>query len=124
MARVTGVGGVFFRARDPKGLAAWYREHLGLPIGEGEDHAVLLWADDPRGSGGATVWSAFPNDTEYFAAERQFMINLRVDDLDGLLTNLRDAGMNVDEKVDEIEYGRFGWFVDPEGNRVELWEPR
>jgi predicted enzyme related to lactoylglutathione lyase len=123
MASVTGIGGVFFRAKDPIGLAAWYRENLGLPIGEGENYARLQWPDDPQVDGGNTIWSAFALDSDYFPAEQQAMFNLRVDDLDGVLAKLRAAGVKVDDRVDEYEYGRFGWFVDPEGNRVELWQP-
>ena len=105
MAKVTGLGGIFFKARDPKGLSAWYAQHLGLRLEE---------------FGGAL----FPEDTAYFApSTRPFMVNFRVDDLPALLTQLRGAGIQVDARVEESEYGRFGWIMDPEGNRVELWEP-
>jgi len=124
MAKVTGIGGVFFKCRDPKGLAAWYRDHLGI---EPADHgsAVFRWRehDDPDREG-FTVWGPFGSDTTYFdPSDKPFMINLRVDDLDGMLAKLREAGVDVDEKVEEHDYGRFGWFLDPEGVRVELWEP-
>ncbi|HET9200219.1 MAG TPA: VOC family protein [Dehalococcoidia bacterium] len=124
MARATGIGGVFFKAKDPVGLAAWYREHLGLAVGEGENYARLTWSDDPQPDGGNTIWSAFPEDTDYFGGDQSFMFNLRVDDLDRVLAKLREAGVKVDDKVDDFDFGRFGWFTDPEGNRVELWEPR
>ncbi|MGH8927684.1 MAG: VOC family protein [Acidimicrobiia bacterium] len=118
MARVTGIGGVFLRASDPASLLGWYIEMLGLPIGS-ESYTVI------RSVGGETlVWAGFPQDTDYFGARSQTaMINYRVDDLDGLLAHLREAGVPVDDHIEEHEYGRFGWAVDPEGNRFELWEP-
>jgi predicted enzyme related to lactoylglutathione lyase len=116
MGRATGIGGVFFRARDPAALQAWYTEQLGLPL---EDGTVVL-----RPAGGAVVWSPFREDTDYFGPSGQgSMVNYRVDDLDAVLERLRAAGTEVDERVVEEEYGRFGWAVDPEGNRFELWEP-
>lgn len=120
MERVAGVGGVFFRARDPKALAAWYRDHLGVPVDEGQTYGMF----QSRGPGEGTVWSAFPQDTEYFGpGSGQWMVNYRVDDLDAMLTQLRDAGAEVEDRIEEYEYGRFGWARDPEGNRFELWEP-
>jgi predicted enzyme related to lactoylglutathione lyase len=114
---VTGIGGVFFRARDPKALAAWYEEHLGVPVQEGEAYAVF------RQSGDA-VWSPFAEDTGYWPAEKQGMFNFTVSDLDAMRAQLREAGVEIDERVELLEgIGRFGWAVDPEGNRVELWEP-
>jgi predicted enzyme related to lactoylglutathione lyase len=116
MARATGIGGVFFRARDPAALRAWYHEHLELPL---EDETVVL-----RPAGGMLVWSPFDQDTDYFGpGNQQSMVNYRVDDLDAVLERLRAAGAEVDERVVDEEYGRFGWAVDPEGNRFELWEP-
>ena len=121
MERVTGVGGVFFKARDPKALAAWYREHLGVPVEEGQTYGMFASA----GAGEHTVWSAFPVDTEYFGpGPSPLMVNYRVSDLDAMLAQLRAAGADVDERVEEYDYGRFGWATDPEGNRFELWEPR
>lgn len=124
MGKVTGIGGVFFKCRDPKGLIEWYRTHLGL---EPEDHgsAMFHWRehDDPEREG-FTVWGPFSEDTAYFdPSKRPFMVNFRVDDLDAILASLREAGVEVDDKVEEYEYGRFGWFMDPEGTRIELWEP-
>jgi predicted enzyme related to lactoylglutathione lyase len=120
MERVLGIGGVFFKARDPKSLAAWYREHLGVPVDEGQTYAALTSV----GSGEMTVWSTFPQDTQYFGAGTQSqMINYRVQNLDAMLAQLRAAGVSVDERVEEHEYGRFGWATDPEGNRFELWQP-
>ncbi len=121
MKRVTGLGGIFFKARDPAALNAWYREHLGLDVSEWGG-TVFKWADDsPTGT---TLWTPFKADTGYFApSEAPFMVNFRVADLHGLLAALRAEGCEVLEKVDESEYGKFGWVMDPEGNKVELWEP-
>lgn len=120
MERITGIGGVFFKAQDPVALAAWYREHLGVTLDEGACCGMLASAT----GGEVTVWSAFPADTEYFGAgPSPFMVNYRVRNLDAMLAQLRAAGVNVDERVDDYEYGRFGWATDPEGNRFELWEP-
>lgn len=121
MERVTGIGGIFLKAKDPQALAAWYREHLGIPLESGETYATLASA----GAGEMTVWSTFPADTEYFApSAAPFMVNYRVGNLDAMLEQLRAAGAQVDERVEDYEYGRFGWAMDPEGNRFELWEPR
>lgn len=121
MKRVTGLGGIFFKARDPAALNAWYREHLGLDVSEWGG-TVFKWADDsPTGT---TLWTPFKADTGYFApSDAPFMVNFRVADLHGLLAALRAEGCEVLEKVDESEYGKFGWVMDPEGNKVELWEP-
>lgn len=121
MERVRGVGGVFFKARDPGALAEWYRVHLGIPVPEGQTYAAF----ESGGRGEQTVWSTFPTDTDYFGRrDSALMINYRVDDLDAMLAQLRDAGAEVEDRVDEYDYGRFGWAVDPEGNRFELWEPK
>ena len=117
MERVTGIGGVFFRAGDPKALADWYETHLGVPVQDGESYAILPESRN-------TVWSPFVEDTDYWPAAKQGMINFTVADLDAMLGQLRDAGIDVDERVELLEgIGRFGWAVDPEGNRFELWEP-
>jgi predicted enzyme related to lactoylglutathione lyase len=115
--RVLGLGGVFFRARDPEALRAWYQEHLGLPVEEWGGTVLTAEADDH------TVWSIFAGDTDYWPAGQQAMLNYRVRDLDAMLAQLRAGGVEVDEKVEELEFGRFGWAVDPEGNRFELWQP-
>jgi predicted enzyme related to lactoylglutathione lyase len=119
MARVTGIGGVFLRSRDPNGLARWYTETLGVDS-YSEEQDRTWWQEE-----GPTVFSPFAEDTEYFGRrEQQAMLNFRVDDLDGMLAQLRDAGASVDEKIEEMAgIGRFGWATDPEGNRFELWEP-
>jgi predicted enzyme related to lactoylglutathione lyase len=125
MRRVTGIGGIFFKANDPKKLGAWYKKHLGLNVEEygGVTFREGASLDQQPKREAYTVWSPFAADTDYFAAsEKPFMINFRVTDLDSLLADLRNAGVPVDEKIEESEFGRFGWVTDPEGNRVELWE--
>ena len=124
MKRVTGIGGIFFKSDDPQRLRKWYREHFGIES-EGESGAMFHWreADNPEQEG-FTVWSAFPADTRYFdPSKASFMINYRVADLDWLLQQLRAEGVEVDPRVEEYEYGRFAWVMDPDGNRIELWEP-
>ena len=126
-ARVTGIGGVFFRARDPVALAAWYREHLGVPVEAGGTHAMFGVGPDGRDAAGSallTAWSAFPADTAYFGGgPAGWMVNYRVADLDAMRAQLRAAGVWVADEVQEESYGRFGWAADPEGTRFELWEP-
>jgi len=118
MERVVGIGGIFFKAKDPKQLKAWYREVLGLPM---DEHGETMFGEGARGP---LVWSPFPADTTYFEPSKApFMINFRVKDLHAMLAQLRAAGATVDEKVQEESYGKFGWVMDPEGNRIELWEP-
>ena len=120
MAKVIGFGGVFFKARDPKTLAAWYETHLGLKL---EEFGGALFFDDAARPG-YVVWAPFAENTKYFEpSAKPYMVNFRVDDLHALLAQLRGAGVQVDARVDESEFGRFGWIMDPEGNRVELWEP-
>lgn len=119
MQRVTGIGGAFFRARNPAALGRWYTEHLGIgAVTEAEDE--VWWQE-----AGPTVWAPFPLDTDYFGRSDQgWMINFRVGDLDAMLRQLRDAGVPVDDRVEEMPgIGRFGWATDPEGNRFELWQP-
>jgi catechol 2,3-dioxygenase-like lactoylglutathione lyase family enzyme len=125
MERVTGIGGIFFKAHDPGALSAWYRDHLGVPLGE-DGSALFRWREPaPPGNDALTVWSAFPQETTYFGpGPSPFMINYRVADLDRMLEQLRQAGAVVDENVAEYDFGRFGWATDPEGNRFELWEPK
>ena len=123
MKRVTAIGGIFFKAQDPKSLKEWYREHLGIDAGD--YGAMFGWrdADEPE-TEGYTLWSPFPQSTKYFEpSTAPFMINYRVRNLDRMLAQLRAAGVQVDEHIEEMEYGRFGWCMDPEGNRIELWEP-
>jgi predicted enzyme related to lactoylglutathione lyase len=114
---VTGVGGVFFRARDPEALTRWYAEHLGVPV-QPDGHVLFGPSLNP------CVWAPFREDTDYWPAGKQAMVNFTVGDLDALLAQLRDAGVEVDERIELLDgIGRFGWAVDPEGNRFELWEP-
>ncbi len=122
MAKVLGVGGIFFKARDPKALMAWYQAHLGVP-GEGGGYAAFESADMPPG--GSTTLCPFKQDTDYFApSTREFMFNLVVDDLEGALSQVKAAGAEVLGDMESYDYGRFGRFMDPEGNKVELWEPK
>ena len=123
MEQVTGIGGIFFKARDPARMAAWYREHLGIRSEDG--HTDFVWREhDQPNRIGRTVWSLFPADTDYFGpASTPFMINYRVSNLERMLEQLRVAGISVD-KVEDHAYGRFAWITDPEGNRIELWEPK
>ena len=123
MKRVTGIGGIFFKSKDPKELCEWYRKHLGIES-ESWGGFAFQWRDDPRADNGSTIWTVFPDSTKYFApSDRPFMINFRVADLASLLAQLRAEGVQVDDKMDESEFGKFGWVMDPDGNRVELWEP-
>jgi predicted enzyme related to lactoylglutathione lyase len=122
MAKALGIGGVFFKSKDPARLRAWYARWLG--ISDRESFGTVFEAVDVP-SGGYTVWSPFPQETTYFApSEQTYMINLMVDDLDEALSQVSDGGAEVVETIEELENGRFGWFFDPEGNKVELWEPR
>jgi predicted enzyme related to lactoylglutathione lyase len=124
MKRVTGIGGVFFKADDPEKLRGWYAKHLQFPI-ESWGGAAFKWCEheDPKREG-YTVWSPFERETDYFEpSKKPFMINFRVENLDSVLEQLRAEGVTVDDKRDESELGKFGWIMDPEGNRVELWEP-
>ena len=124
MARVTGVGGVFLRSPDPKRLAQWYADHLGVPLTEWGG-ANFVWSDEIPAGTGSTAWSTFPDDTAYFGEGKQaVMVNYRVDDLEGLLEALAAKYVWIDPKRENAEYGRFAWIRDCDGNRVELWEPR
>jgi predicted enzyme related to lactoylglutathione lyase len=127
MARVTGIGGVFLRSRDPKAMAKWYAEHLGITLSD-FNGTGFQWADEVPAGTGMTAWSAFPQDTSYFgegeqSAQQQTMINYRVDDLDALLATLSASGVWIDPKREDYAYGRFAWIKDCDGNRLELWQP-
>src|SRR3954468_18631527 len=119
MERATGIGGLFIRSKDPAALAAWYREALAIDT-YSDDAAGVWWQE-----AGPTVWSPFPQDTTYFGRPEQgFMVNLRVPNLDAMLAQLRGLGATVIGDVQVMDgIGRFGWVEDPEGNRIELWEP-
>jgi predicted enzyme related to lactoylglutathione lyase len=123
MQRVTGIGGVFFKAEDPERMYQWYEEHLGIKREDG--YVSFRWRDDRNpDEQGLTAWAIFSKGSNYFDPSRAaFMINYRVDDLDGLLEALRAAGVEIDPKREDYDYGRFAWITDPEGNKIELWEP-
>ncbi|HZR23756.1 MAG TPA: VOC family protein [Vicinamibacterales bacterium] len=121
MAKVLGVGGVFFKSPDPKKLAAWYTRWLGL---ENDGHGVSF-KPATMPAKGVTVWAPFAETTKYFApATREFMFNFVVDDLDEVMAQVRRGGGQQVGKIEEADYGRFGWFLDPDGNKVELWQPK
>ena len=124
MARVTGIGGVFFKSRgDSAALAAWYQQHLGIVL-EPFGGAVLRWSADAAPDGGLTVWSVAKPETAWFSpSDAPFMINYRVDDLDALLAQLRAAGVAVVGGPESHENGKFAWIMDPDGHKVELWQP-
>ena len=124
MKRVTGIGGIFFKAEDPASLGAWYKRHLGIDV-QSWGGTAFSWTDESGTPvGGTTVWSVGSAASDSFApSTAPFMVNYRVADLAGLLVALRSEGCNVLEKTDDSEYGKFGWVIDPEGNKVELWEP-
>jgi predicted enzyme related to lactoylglutathione lyase len=117
MARVIGIGGVFFKARNPESLRAWYQRHLGFDIQQWG--GVGFPCDRP---GGVTVWSVFPETADFSPSKAAFMLNYVVEDLDAVLAALRSEGCEVDDKTEASEYGKFGWVMDPEGNRIELWQ--
>ncbi len=117
MSKVTGLGGAFLRAEDPKALYAWYDKHLGTSSAKG---CFVFPASEQRAS---VAVSFFKRSSDYFPTAQPAMLNFQVDDLDGLLDQLAGAGVQVDPKRETYDYGKFGWFTDPEGNRVELWQP-
>jgi len=124
MAKVTGIGGVFFKAkRDPAALSAWYAKHLGISM-EPWGGAILRWTDDHAEDKGLTVWNAAKPDTDWFSpSDSSFMINYRVDNLDELLASLRAAGVEIIKGPESHENGKFAWILDPDHNKLELWEP-
>jgi predicted enzyme related to lactoylglutathione lyase len=124
MKRVTGIGGIFFKARDPGALRTWYRKHLGIDV-QDWGGAAFRWTDaDGNPAPGTTIWTVADAGGDHFApSTSSFMVNYRVADLHALIAALRAEGCKVMEKTDESEYGKFGWVIDPEGNKVELWEP-
>ena len=124
MKRVTGIGGIFFKAKDAHSLQAWYKKHLGIDVQEWGGTA-FQWIDgDGKPFAGTTIWSIGPEENDNFAPSKaSFMINYRVEDLHALVKVLRLEGCNVLEKIEESEFGKFAWVIDPEGNKVELWQP-
>lgn len=120
MAKALGIGGIFFKTEDPAELAAWYRKWLSFPGSDG-DYVPFPPSDIPEG--GFTLWSPFAKDSDYFGIPDQtFMINIMVDDLEEALKQVAEGGALAEEKTEDYPYGRFGWFIDPAGNRVELWQ--
>ena len=124
MAKITGIGGVFFKStNDHKALAEWYNKHLGMPM-ESWGGTILRWPEDKSDDGGLTVWNAAAKDTKWFApSESNFMINYRVDDMAGMVEQLTSAGIDIIQGPESHENGKFAWIMDPDGNKVELWEP-
>ena len=119
--RVTGLGGIFFKTKDPKAVKDWYRDHLGLNT---DQWGSTFWWKNKEGEDCSTQWSPFKEDTEYFEpSKKEFMMNFRVENLDELLKTLKAEGVRVMDKTETVEEGKFGWIVDLEGNKIELWEP-
>ncbi len=123
--RVTGIGGVFFKAKDPTKLGEWYTKHLDLKLEPDSPYTTFRWrSEDNPEQHGETVWSLFPNDSDYFGSDSaQFMINYRVSDLDTLMAALKQEGVEILREIEDTPYGRFAAIKDPEGNGIELWEP-
>ncbi|PQJ16017.1 VOC family protein [Aureicoccus marinus] len=120
--RVTGLGGFFFKTSQPDHLKQWYKERLGIPT---DNYGWSFWWKDAEGNDGLTQWSPMKDDTDYFEpSESSFMMNFRVENLDELLAALKEEGVTVMEKTEEYDYGKFGWILDPDGNKIELWEPK
>ena len=124
MKRVTGIGGIFFKAKDAPALRAWYQRHLGIDV-QTWGGTAFPWTDaEGKPAGGSTIWSIATAPSDQFApGSATFMVNYRVEDLHALVKMLREEGCNVLEKIDDSEYGKFAWVIDPEGNKVELWQP-
>ena len=124
MKRVTGIGGIFFKAKDAPVLHAWYKKHLGIDVQEWGG-AAFTWTDaQGKPAGGTTIWSIGSAEGDHFAPSKaSFMINYRVEDLLALVKTLKEEGCDVLDKIEESEYGKFAWVIDPEGNKLELWQP-
>ena len=123
MKRVTGIGGIFLAAKDPVALRAWYKKHLGIDVQDWGGTA-FRWMDDAgKPVAGTTVWSIGGSGDTFAPSKSPFMVNYRVADLRALLQVLREEGCDVLDKMDDSEYGKFGWVMDPEGNKIELWQP-
>ena len=119
--RVTGLGGFFFKTKDPDHIKEWYKKHLGIPT---DNYGWTFWWKDENCRDCSTQWSPFKMDTKYFEpSEKPFMMNFRVENLRELLAALREEGVQVVGEIEEYDYGKFGWILDPEGNKIELWEP-
>ncbi|WMX12444.1 MULTISPECIES: VOC family protein [unclassified Aureispira] len=123
MKRVTGIGGIFFKTKDPQKSKNWYQNHLGIESDQYGATFKWLEKENPEQEGN-TVWNAFPEDTTYFnPSEQEFMVNYRVDDLEALLTSLKEEGVTIVGEMQSFEYGKFAWILDPDGYKIELWEP-
>jgi predicted enzyme related to lactoylglutathione lyase len=119
--RVTGIGGFFFKTENPDAIKQWYKKHLGIPT---DQYGWTFWWKDNDGNKCSTQWSPFKNDTKYFSpSDKQYMMNFRVENLKELLKALKAEGVEIVDEMQEYEYGKFGWILDPEGNKIELWEP-
>jgi len=119
--RVTGLGGIFFKTKDPSKVKEWYKTHLGLNT---DKYGCTFWWKDAEGKDCSTQWSPFAADTTYFKpSEKSFMMNYRVENLKELLKVLKKEGVTIVGEIEEYDYGKFGWILDPEGNKIELWEP-
>ena len=119
--RVTGLGGIFFKTKNPDETKAWYGKHLGLPV---DDYGCSFWWKDKSGKDCSTQWSPFKDNTTYFEpSQKPFMMNFRVENLVELLAVLKEEGVTIVGEMEEYDYGKFGWILDPEGNKIELWEP-
>ena len=122
MARVTGIGGIFFKAKDPKALYAWYTQHLGIELAPWGG-AQMPWKDEVPAGTGVTAWSIESETGKHIPSTQPYMVNYRVDDLDALLTDLEAAGVPIDPDRQSYAFGKFAWITDPEGNRLELYQP-
>ena len=119
--RVTGIGGFFFKCKDPDGVKKWYKNHLGIPV---DSYGWTFWWKDAQGKDCSTQWSPFKEETPYFnPSQKQFMMNFRVENLEELLKELKKEGVQIVGEMQTYDYGKFGWIMDPEGNKIELWEP-
>ena len=119
--RVTGLGGFFFKTKNPDKVKEWYGKHLGLPV---DDYGCTFWWKDKEGKDCSTQWSPFKEDKNYFEpSKKPFMMNFRVENLKELLVTLKKEGVTIVGEIEEYDYGKFGWILDPEGNKIELWEP-
>ena len=119
--RVTGIGGFFFKTEDPNATREWYKNHLGIPT---DQYGWTFWWKDKEGNECSTQWSPFETSTKYFEpSQKQFMMNFRVDNLEALLEILKEEGVTIVGEMQTYDYGKFGWILDPEGNKIELWEP-
>ena len=119
--RVTGIGGIFFKTKDPKTTKDWYNKHLGLNT---DQWGSTFWWKDKEGNDCSTQWSPMKDDTDYYEpSKKQFMINYRVENLEELLEELKKEGVEILGEMQTFDYGKFGWIMDPDGNKIELWEP-